>query len=44
LYNLTLTFASSNETFTQTVNVTDCKNWLNITFLGDFFIYLIFLK
>jgi hypothetical protein len=26
LYNLTLTFASSNETFTQTVNVTDCKN------------------
>ena len=26
LYNLTLTFGSSNETFTQTVNITDCKD------------------
>jgi hypothetical protein len=26
LYNLTIMFASSNKTFTQTVNITDCKD------------------
>jgi len=28
IYNVTLTFSSSNETFTQSVNITDCKYFL----------------
>jgi hypothetical protein len=28
IYNVTLTFSSSNETFMQSVNITDCKYFL----------------
>ena len=40
LYNLIITFNSSNQTFQQTINVTDCKLKINYSILIFYFIII----